>query len=192
MGTSEDDIAALQTAASLENLAVDVYTTAAGLDFIKKGNKVVAAFIDMSIKQHKTVAKAFNDAATAAGGKAQTKPNPKYAKVVKAALPTIKKPLDVVGLAITLEDVTAATYVANTALVSTPQLRTLFTSASPPAAQRRATLLAVQALLKGGAAELVALPTQVDKLPDAAGKVGFPDAYYKVESASPITEGAVK
>jgi hypothetical protein len=192
MATSEDDIAALQTAASIENLAVDVYTTAAGLDFIKKGNKVVAAFIDTSIKQHKQTAKAFNDAAKAAGGKAQTKPNPKYAKVVKDALPTIKGPLDVVGLAITLEDVAAATYVANTALVSTAELRTLFTSASPPAAQRKATLLAVQALLKGKAEALIALPTKPEKLPDAAGSVGFPDAFYRVGSASPIAEGAVK
>ncbi|MCZ4103476.1 ferritin-like domain-containing protein, partial [Streptomyces sp. H39-C1] len=43
--TTGDDIMALQTAASLENLAISVYQTAAGLPFIKDGNKTVAAFI---------------------------------------------------------------------------------------------------------------------------------------------------
>lgn len=187
-----DDISALQTAASLENLAVGVYTTAAGLPFIKSGNKVVIAFIDMTIKQHTATAKAFNDAAVKAGGKAQKDANPKYDAVVTEALPGIKAPLDVVALAITLEDVTAQTYTKNVTLVSTPALRTLFTSVAAPAAQRKATLLAVQALLKGGAPELVAIPTMVDKLPDAAGSVGFPDAFYQTGMASPIEEGAVK
>jgi hypothetical protein len=40
---ASDDVMALQTAASIENLAVSVYTTAAGLPFIKAGNKTVAA-----------------------------------------------------------------------------------------------------------------------------------------------------
>ena len=42
---AQTDIMALQTAASIENLAVAVYTTAAGLPFIKSGNATVLAFI---------------------------------------------------------------------------------------------------------------------------------------------------
>jgi hypothetical protein len=42
---SDTDVQALQTAASIENLAVNVYQTAAGLPFIKSGNTTVAAFI---------------------------------------------------------------------------------------------------------------------------------------------------
>ncbi|MFC5034504.1 ferritin-like domain-containing protein, partial [Streptomyces fildesensis] len=80
--TTGDDIMALQTAASLENLAISVYQTAAGLPFIKDGNKTVAAFIAKTTTQHQAHAKAFNAAATQAGGKAQTGPDPKYAAVV--------------------------------------------------------------------------------------------------------------
>ncbi len=40
-------------------------------------------------------------------------PDPKYAKVVQAALPTIKGPGDVVSLAVTLDDVAARTYTKN-------------------------------------------------------------------------------
>ncbi len=68
---SSNDIMALQTAASIENLAVSVYQTAAGLSFIKNGNKTIAAFIAKTTQQHQQHAKAFNSAATQAGGKAQ-------------------------------------------------------------------------------------------------------------------------
>ena len=118
-------------------------------------------------------------------------PNPKYAAIVQQALPTIKTPADVVKLAITLEDVAAQTYTANVSKVTDPQLRKLFGSVAPVEAQHRAVLLAVQALLAGGAPELIAIPTDVAKLPAAAGSVGFPDSFYPTKDASPSSEGAV-
>ena len=190
--TSSNDVMALQTAASIENLAISVYRTAAGLSFIKDGNKTVAAFIAKTTTQHEAHAKAFNAAATQAGGKAQNAPDAKYAAVVKKALPSIKTPADVVALAITLEDVAAQTYTKNVGQVSSAELRRLFASVAPVEAQHRATLLAVQALLAGHLGSLVAIPTDAAKLPAAAGSVGFPAAFYPTKSASPITEGAVK
>ncbi|MFD7450645.1 ferritin-like domain-containing protein [Kitasatospora sp. NPDC059827] len=189
---SADDIRALQTAASLENLAVSVYQTAAALPFIKDGNKTVAAFIAKTTEQHQAHAKAFNAAATTAGGQAQNDPDPKYKAVVDQTLPTIKTPADVVKLAITLEDVAAQTYTKNVGQVSNADLRKLFASVAPVEAQHRAVLLAVQALLAGNAADLITIPVDPAKLPAAAGSVGFPDAFYKTDNASPITEGAVK
>lgn len=190
--TSADDIMALQTAASIENLAVSVYQTAAGLPFIKNGNKTVAAFIAKTTQQHQAHAKAFNAAATQGGGKAQTGPDPKYAAIVKQTLPSIKTPADVVKLAITLEDVAAQTYTKNVGQVSDPQLRRLFASVAPVEAQHRSTLLSVQALLAAGDASLIAIPTDAAKLPAAAGTVGIPDTFYPTKDASPISEGAVK
>lgn len=187
-----DDVKALQTAASLENLAVNVYTTAAGLAFIKDGNAVVKAFIEKTTAQHRAHAQAFNAAAVQAGGKEQTGPDPKYAAVVQQTLPTIKGPADVVKLAITLEDVAAQTYTKNVSQVSDPALRRLFGSVAPVEAQHKAVLLAVQALLAGNAAGLITLPPDAAKLPAAAGSVGFPDAFYPTKDASPIDEGAVK
>ena len=134
---SSNDIMALQTAASIENLAVSVYTTAAGLSFIKSGNATVAAFITKTTAQHTAHAQAFNSAITSAGGAAQTGVDPKYDAVVKAALPTITTPADVVSLAITLEDVAAQTYTKYVSLVSEASLRTLFGSVAPVEAQHR-------------------------------------------------------
>lgn len=189
---AHEDVRALQTAASLENLAVDVYRQAAGLPFIRNGNKTVAAFIATTISQHAAHGRAFNAAATQAGGRAQTAPNAKYAAIVKKALPTIKGPADVVALAITLEDVAAQTYTKYTGQVGDVRLRTLFASIAPVEAQHRAVLLAVQALLRAGKPRLVAIPTNVGQLPAVAGTVGFPDGFYPVRNASPVSEGAVK
>ncbi|MFI9272243.1 ferritin-like domain-containing protein [Kitasatospora sp. NPDC052896] len=189
---STDDIMTLQTAASIENLAVSVYQTAAGLSFIKNGNPTVAAFIARTTMQHQSHAQAFNAAATQAGGQAQNSPDPKYKAVVDSALPGIQGPADVVKLAITLEDVAARTYTKNVTQVSDVQLRKLFASVAPVEAQHRATLLAVQALLAGNAADLITIPVDPAKLPAAAGGVGFPDLFYRTDSATPISEGAVK
>ncbi|WP_020523059.1 ferritin-like domain-containing protein [Catelliglobosispora koreensis] len=190
---AEMDVMALQTAASLENLAVATYKTALTLPFIggSSANKVVQAFANKTMAQHDEHAQAFNAALTKLGAKTQAAANPKYAPVVKAAVPTIKGPADVVGLAITLEDVAAQTYVKNVGQVSTPQLRQLFASIAGVEAQHKAILLAVQALLKADAS-LIALPPDAAKLPDAAGGVGFPDAFYPTAMASPVEEGAVK
>jgi rubrerythrin len=189
---SSTDVQALQTAASIENLAVSVYQTAAGLSFIKSGNATVAAFIAKTTMQHQAHAQAFNAAVTQAGGKAQSAPDPKYLAVVQQMLPSIKAPADVVKLAITLEDVAAQTYTKNVTQVDDPTLRKLFGSVAPVEAQHRAVLLAVQALLAGGGASLIAIPTQPAMLPAAAGSVGFPDSFYATSSASPVSEGAVQ
>ncbi|OHV33952.1 MULTISPECIES: ferritin-like domain-containing protein [Pseudofrankia] len=187
------DVAILQTAASIENLAVSTYTTALTLPFIggAEANAVVKAFAMTTMKQHVDHAGAFNAAVVRLGGQAQSAPDPKYAKVVEEAIPTIKGPGDVVSLAITLEDVAAQTYTKNVSQVGSSMLRQLFGSVAAVEAQHRAILLAVSALLGGGAADLIALPPDAAKLPKAAGGVGFPDAFYPTSMASPATEGAV-
>jgi rubrerythrin len=189
---SSDDVMALQTAASIENLAVSTYQTAAGLPFIQQGNKTVAEFIAKTTEQHREHAKAFNSAVTQAGGKPQNAADPKYDAVVKRVMPGLKTPADVVKLAISLEDVAAETYTKNVGQVSNAQLRRLFGSVAPVEAQHRAVLLTVQSLLADGKADLIASPTQPDKLPATVGSVGIPDTFYPTKNASPVNEGAVK
>lgn len=190
---SDTDVMALQTSASLENLAVLTYQTAYKLSFIggSSANGVVKAFSAMTLSQHQDHAKAFNAAAVKLGGKAQNSTDPKYTPVVQAAVPTLKTALDVVGLAITLENVAAETYVKNVSLVSSADLRQLFTSVAGVEAQHTSILLAVQALLKANAPSLIALPPDATKLPAVAGSLGFPAAFYPTTAASPVSEGAV-
>lgn len=188
------DVQVLQTAASIENLAVATYGVALGLPFIggSSANGVVKAFAQMTMKQHQDHAKGFNAAVKQLGGKEQHKPDPKYLAYVNSQKPKLTNAVAVVGLAIALEDVAAQTYTKNVSLVSTGDLRQLFAGVAGVEAQHKAILLAVQALLAGGAPQLITLPPKLNKLPKAAGSVGFPDAFYPTKSASPASEGAVK
>jgi hypothetical protein len=188
------DVAILQTAASLENLAVATYGAALGLDFIKNGNKVVVAFAQMTMGQHDEHGKAFNAMARSLGGAEQTGTNPKYQQAVNDALPTLTDPAKVVDFAATLEDVAAQTYNANIALLDDQPTKELMASVMGVEAQHLAILRAVGALLAGGeaGAALIAIPTDVAKLPAAAGSVAFPEPFLGTEMASPPEEGAVK
>lgn len=188
------DVQMLQTAASIENLAIATYGVALTLPFIggATANGVVKAFVTKTRMQHQDHVVAFNAAVTQLGGKAQTKPDPVLLGVVNKAKPGLTGPAPVVALAIELETGAAQTYVANTAAVSDTNARKVFASVMGVEAQHVAVLLAVQALLAGGAADLIALPPDASKLPAAAGGVGFPDSFFKTDEARPATEGAVK
>ena len=194
------DIQMLQTSASIENLAVNTYKTALTLPYIggSSANGVIKAFAETTMGQHAQHAQAFNSAATALGGKAQNSPDPKYVPVVNQAVATITKDdpiagaLAVVGLALTLENVAAETYVANCPKFSDVNSKKITASIMGVEAQHVATLLAVQALLKAGASQLIALsPTVVAQLPAAAGSLGFPNTFYPTDMASPASEGAL-
>jgi rubrerythrin len=191
------DVQAGQTAASIENLAIAVYGQAAALPFMKTipdpAGKTVVAFVTKTVAQHTEHAKAFNDAVKALGGKEQTGPDMTVLNgVVKPALPSLKAPLDVVKFAATLELVAAETYAAEAAAVSDKTLRNTFASIMGVENQHRAILLAVAALLEGGAPQLIAIPTNAAALPAAAGSIGFPDSFLKTDQARPATEGAVQ
>jgi rubrerythrin len=189
------DVQMLNTASSLENLAVATYTAALGLDFIKNGNKTVVAFAETTMKQHAEHSAAFNAQAKALGGKEQKDPNPKFLAVVEQAKPNLKGPLDVVGLAAALEEVAADTYLTNLTNFTDTKSKEVMGSVLGVEVQHLAILKAVEALLKGGGEALVAVPTDLAKLPAAAGSVGFKDGAFLTTAPETIADpstGAVK
>ncbi|MGI8754980.1 MAG: ferritin-like domain-containing protein [Acidimicrobiales bacterium] len=191
------DVMVLQTAASLEILAVATYGAALGLDFIKNGNKTVKVFAMTTMKQHDAHDDAFNAAAKTLGGKAQKNPNPKYKKVVDDALPTLTDPAKVVALAMSLEKVATDTYNNDIALMRDNDAKKVMGSIMGVESQHLATLRAVAALLDAGAADLITVKdtdgaVDLAKLPAAAGSVAFPKAFEPTDMASPPEEGAVK
>ncbi len=190
---SSTDIQVLQTASSIEVLAVATYKTALTLPFIggASANAVVKAFATTTMQQHSQHLQAFNAATTSLGGKAQTNPDPALAKVVQAAVPGLTSPAPVVALALELEQGAAETYVADVAALSDANAKKVTASIMGVEAQHAAILLAVQALLAGNAPQLIALPPNAAALPAAAGSVGFPDAFFPTNQARPATEGAL-
>jgi chemotaxis protein histidine kinase CheA len=159
----------------------------------------VKKFAQVTMHQHAEHAAAFNSALVSLRAKTQHKPDPAFVPVVDRAVKSLsgasaaKGTLGVVGLAIELENIAAETYVKDTTLTTSRPNRALFASIMGVEAQHVAVLLAVQALLKAGAPQLIELSTKtVASLPAAAGKVGFPYPFYKSNSAAPASQGAVK
>ena len=198
---NSSDVQLLQTAASIENLAVATYKTALTLPYIggSTADPVITKFAQVTMGQHAQHADAFNAAAKHLGGKAQNKPDPAFVPVVNKAVASLgsataaQGALGVVGLALELENIAAETYIKDTTLAQSTSNKALFASIMGIEAQHVSVLLAVQALLKAGAPQLISLsPGTAAALPAAAGSVGFPNAFYQTNMAAPAKQGAVK
>ena len=144
------DVMQLQTAVSLELLAVATYGAALTLPFIADGNPVVKAFAETTMQQHDEHRQAFSAQTIALDGTDQTATNPKYTPVVEQATPTLMVPIDVVNLAATLEQVATETYLADLNRYTDVTSRVLMASVMGVECQHLATLRAVAALLNGG------------------------------------------
>jgi rubrerythrin len=188
------DVQILQTAASLEILAVETYDVALTFDFIGGATAIptLKLFAMTTRDQHAEHAKAFNAAAKQLKGKEQTEPDPVLLDTVNRAERTLTGPGPVIALAISLEDTAAQTYVANTSALADKDARNLTASIMGVEAQHVAVLLAVKTLLDDNLPDQVKLPPDVTRLPDVAGGVGFPEAFYKTDKSRPADEGAVK
>ena len=199
--SSSSDVQILQTAASIENLAVSTYKTALTLPYIggSSADPVVTKFCQVTMGQHAQHADAFNGAIKHLHGKTQHKPDPAFVPVVNKAVATLGRAtpaqgaLGVVALALELENIAAETYIKDTVLATSRTNKALFASIMGIEAQHVSVLLAVQALLKAGASQLISLaPGTAATLPAVAGSVGFPNAFYPTKSAAPAKQGVVK
>ena len=205
------DVQILQTASSLEALAIATYGVAlgegpqkadapaakavAGIN-VASAKATVAAFAKETQRQHNEHKKAFQAQTTTLGGKLQDAPNAKFLPVVSSA--DLSTPAKLVDFAATLEKVATDTYLLNLSMLQDQRSKGIMASVMAVESQHLATLRAVSALLAGGAPQLIAVPfpaADIPKLPAAAGSVAFPDALHKVGGPDLIAEptsGAVK
>lgn len=194
------DVQILQTASSLEKLAVETYNAAASqnLGGVAKvpgsAGQVVVQFVMTTMKQHDEHKKGFQAQTTALGGQVQDSPNPKFQAEVTKAVPGFKQPVDVVDFAAVLEKVATDTYLVNLTQLEDMKSKEIMGSVMGVEAQHLASLRAVSALLKGGAPQLIKIPLGADlaKLPAAAGSVAFPKAFEEVGPVAEPETGAVK
>ena len=190
---ANDDIQVLQTAASLENLAVGTYEVALSLPFIggESANPVIKAFVQETKDQHVEHAKAFNSAVTRLGGKAQTSPNPVLLEVVNRERGKLTDAGALFNVALLLERAVTETYVANTSSLVDLNARRVTASIMGVEAQHIAVLNALQALIAARAPHLIAVPPDVAALPATVGSAGFPQAF-SPSQARPASEGAIR
>ncbi len=185
------DVMMLQTASSLEHLAIATYGAALQLPFIAGGNPVIKTFAMTTMSQHTQHKMAFQAQTTALGGKVQDSDDPALAPMVATAKAKLMTPLDVVNLAALLEYTARDTYLADVSMFSDKKSQAIMASVMGVETQHLATLLAVAALLPANDPSLIAIPVDASKLPAAAGSAGFPDAIPNTTHARPAQEGAV-
>lgn len=206
------DVQILQTASSLEALAVATYAAALGEGPdgaeataaravaaipAEGARSTVVAFARETRRQHSEHKKAFQAQTTTLGGRVQDTPNPKF--VAALARADLSTPAKLVELAAMLEKVATDTYLLNLSMLQDQRSKGIMASVMAVESQHLATLRAVGALLGAGpaGAALVAVPFPIGdlmKLPAVAGRVGFPDGLHKVggpELVAEPTSGAV-
>ena len=138
-----NDAVLLRTASSLELTAVDVYNTAKGLvDF----DENTTALVDRLIANHTATAAKMGELTVAAGGEAWDRTNPWIMeRAIEPILETIADSDDVArdltSLAITLENLAAATHQSLTGLLSTSEQRTAVAMAAAEESRHSATLV---------------------------------------------------
>jgi hypothetical protein len=197
------DIQILQTASSLERLAVNTYGVALGQGpdktnapaykavaaiTLKSAQDVVNKFAMETMRQHDEHRKAFIAQTQTLGGKAQDAPNRKFEPVVaKADLSTAQKLVD---FAATLEKVATDTYLTNLSMLADVKSKQIMASVMGVEAQHLATLRAVSALLQGGAPQLIKIPIGADlaNLPKEPVQKAFPDALEQINPPDMLAE----
>ncbi len=185
------DVQVLQTAASLENLAVSCYAATARLAAVRNGDPLLASFLARTRAQHAAHADAFNGAAARAGGKPQHAPDPRYAAPVRQALASLTGVASIVSLLEALEDAKAQTYTRYASL-SSPGLRSMFVSVAAVEAGHRSFLLAALKLLSVGAGGLIGGSDRLAELPGVVGASSCPHAFYPTIESSAVDEGVVR
>jgi hypothetical protein len=114
------DLVLAKTAASLEKLAVDTYTAAAGL----LTTKAVLDAATMFSGHHQLHMDALNGVITGAGATKVTEPNKAvFDALIAPALGKAKTEADALAIALMLEEAAAQTYVFAGGQLSTPALR---------------------------------------------------------------------
>jgi hypothetical protein len=132
------DVLVLQTASSIEHYAAGVYTRLEGMGLVTApaSSEALRLFAD----HHTNHGGMFEGATARAGGTPFTKANPVLSGDVETRVEALRTEADVLALAYSIEQFTAATYTANAAQVS-PGLAPLLVGVASAEA-RHVTLLA--------------------------------------------------
>lgn len=199
------DVQILQTASSLEALAVAVYAQALGTGPDGPGapssmalagvapetaKSTLMAFFTETMRQHGEHKKVFQAQTVALDrtAKVQDAPNPKFLTALNTA--DLGTPEKLVDFATQLEKVATDTYLLDLGMVQDSRTKALLASVMGVEAQHLATLRTFAGLLKADARLLVVPLPQADlaKLTPTAGSVAFPDALEQVNGPDQIAE----
>jgi hypothetical protein len=189
------DVQILQTAASIENAAVGAYETILALPVVSgsTATPTLKAALNTARDHHLDHARAFNDAAGKLGGGAQSASNPALAQVVSRERGRVGDLASVIDLVLQIETVAAHTYQNNVASLGDANARRLSASVLGVEAQHIAMLAIARHLAVARTPDLITdVGPVAPRQPGDVGRLGFPDAFAKMDQARPAAEGAVR
>jgi hypothetical protein len=185
------DVLLMQTAAALENLAVESYTSAAALPCVVNGSAHLRDLLAGNRDHHLAHAAALNQAIVTAGGAEQHAADARYAGIVGRRLAAMTDPASLADLLADLEGIGAQTCTRFAGLAGSGSVRSLLVKVASVDAQHGSELLILRTLTGGGHAEPGATGAAARAIPAAVGTVGIPHAAYPTADASAIDEGRV-
>ena len=162
------DLRILQTASSLEALAVAAY---AG---------ITAEFAQAAGRRHADQKQAFQSHTAALGGRIQDAPNPRFQAALVGA--------DPLAAAATIENVVVDTYLGNLSMLQDVRSKELVAAAMAVAAQHLAVLRVAGA--NPSLFRIPFRPADLARLPPTAATVAIPDAFHKVGGPESVAEPA--
>jgi hypothetical protein len=118
--SSNTDVQVLQTASSIEVLAISTYKTALSLPYIggSAANPVIKAFATTTMSQHADHQKAWNAVLTAAGKKPVTAVDPVVQPTINTAFAKVTNVAGLAELALMVENIAGETYQNGLAVIS--------------------------------------------------------------------------
>lgn len=173
-----DDIQVVQTAAAVERLAVSTYGFALGLPFVggTDANPLLKRFATTTMQQHAEHARAFAVAIRNLGGKDEGQPDAGLVQSVEAAQADLTTPDKAIEAALLIERSLTESYVAGVSALADPVAKQIMSSIVGVEAQHAAVLRLFKALVAQDA-PLIALPTDVVRLPPTVGSAGSPSTF---------------
>jgi hypothetical protein len=163
-GSPEENIVLLKTGQSIELLAVDAYQAALDSDLVTTA--AIAQAAELFQQQHREHGELLGDTLRSLGATEVTEPNQYlFENVVQPGLEAVTDETSVVELALALETLAAATYVKQTGILTTPELRSTVMSIGGVEARHVAVL--------NGVLGLTQVPTPFFRTGSAAPDLAF-------------------
>ena len=173
-----EDLQVVQAAAALERLAVSTYSFAVGLPFLAgaDANPLLKRFATTTMQQHAEHARAFTVAIRNLGGKDEGQPDVGLVQSVEAAKAASTAPDKMIDLALLIEQTLTESYVTGIGALADPVGKQIMSSIVGVESQHGAVLRLFRALIAGDE-PLIALPTDVARLPATIGSAGSPRTF---------------
>jgi hypothetical protein len=193
------DLQILQTASSVERLAIDIYDALLAPGAVARSvlegatppaaRDALVGFLTTTRGQHADHLRAFQAQTTALGGTVQDAPNPRFRQAMTQQLPGLVDLQKLLDFGAALEKLATDTYLSDLAQLQDRRTKEILASVMAVEAQHLGAFRALGALVASPQLIVVPFPQAgIAKLPGTVCSLAFPDALHRVAGADGVAE----